>query len=287
MRNSSSWRRACAGASLTALVFGGLALAPAGAQAPPPAAADSSPPELVVTATRVDRKGFVAPTPTTVLSEKDILVGSPNNLVDVISNLPQGTAAWSATAEPGSVVAGASFVDLRDLGPNRTLVLIDGARPVATEFTGTTLGFDMNMVPIALVKKVDVVTGGASASWGSDAVAGVVNIVMDDGFTGFKGDAQYGGSTEGFGGDEIKVDVAGGMNFAGGAGHVMAGFGYDDRDAIAPRTLTSPGQYGLISNPAYTKTNGQTQDIFVKDPLYSTTSTGGLITSGPPVLVVE
>jgi outer membrane receptor protein involved in Fe transport len=188
--------------------------------------------EVLVTATRVDRKGFTAPTPTTVLSQKDIQVGGRTNLLDVLDDLPQATGQFNSTNQTTSIIGGSSLAQLRDLGVNRTLVLIDGARPVPTEFQTSNMGFDLNMIPMDIVKRVDVVTGGASASWGSDAVAGVINIVMDDDFTGLKAGVQYGASTQGLGGDEYKIDVAGGANFANGRGHVMAAFEYNNREGI-------------------------------------------------------
>ncbi len=90
-----------------------------------------------------------------------------------------------------SAPLGSSNLDLRGLGANRTLLLLDGRRFGATDSTG---GVDVNVIPTVLIRKIDIVTGGASAAYGSDAVSGVVNMFLDNEFEGFKSDVQYGQS---------------------------------------------------------------------------------------------
>jgi len=235
--------------------------------------------EILVTASRVDRKGFVAPTPTTILTAGDLLTGGETNLGQALSDLPSFNSTGSQAGNRGSTAAGLNVANLRDLGVANTLVLIDGARPVPTNFS--TLAFDLNMVPLFLVDHVEVVTGGASAQWGSDAVAGVINIVMKKSLNGFQADIQGGSDFEGLGTQEIKGSVAFGSAFAGGRGQFMVGGGYDQVRGVYPATLSPIGNSGLIPNPAYTATNGQPQALFVTGLLNNNASSGGLITSGP------
>jgi len=239
---------------------------------------DTSITDIQVTASRIDRKGFVAPTPTTVLTASDLQLGGETNLGQALADLPSNTPTASQTGSRGTTNAGENFANLRDLGVQRTLVLIDGARQPATAQTGA---FDLNMVPFGLVDHVEVVTGGASAQWGSDAVAGVINIVMKKSFNGVQADIQYGGDFEGLGSQEMKANLTFGTGFADGRGQFMVGASYDEVHGVYPAYLRPVGSSGLIPNPTYTATNGQPQGLFVTGLLNNNASTGGLITSGP------
>ena len=124
----------------------------------------------------------------------------------------------------GGGAGGANYINLRNLGTSRTLVMLNGERVVSSALTNAV---DLNLLPTTLLKRVDIVTGGASASYGSDAVAGVVNLVLDTNYEGFKADAQY--SNNGQNAYEgYKTDVAFGTGFDGDRGHVVASFSYFD-----------------------------------------------------------
>ena len=143
---------------------------------------------IVVTSSAASRiEGFDAPSPVTTVSQEQLQNKAVFRLSDLIVDVP----AFLPNQNIGrfSAPIGASNFDLRGLGPARTLVLIDGRRVSATDPTGA---FDTNIIPATLIKNIEVVTGGASAAYGSDAVAGVVSIALDDEFVGFKGDLQYG-----------------------------------------------------------------------------------------------
>ncbi|MBM7404674.1 MULTISPECIES: TonB-dependent receptor plug domain-containing protein [Sphingomonas] len=160
---------------------------------------EASPTEVVVTGTRITT-GFNAPTPTTVIGEDQLQKNAQPNIFNAIAQLPslQGsTGASTGTFSTSSGTQGLSSFSLRGLGPIRTLTLLDGQRVVGANVTGVP---DISMFPQLLVKRVDVVTGGASASYGSDAVGGVVNFITDTRFEGFKANVQ-GGITN-YGDDE-------------------------------------------------------------------------------------
>lgn len=149
-----------------------------------------STPDIVVTGTRVVRDGYEAPTPTSVIGAVQIAAKAPANLADFVNELP----SMAATSTPRSNVGflstgqvGINALNLRNLGASRTLVLLDGQRVGSSTLTGLV---DTNTFPQGLVKRVDVVTGGASAGWGSDAVAGVVNFILDKDFKGLKGESR-------------------------------------------------------------------------------------------------
>jgi iron complex outermembrane receptor protein len=181
----------------TAALFGGasfLALAfPAFAQdastTVPAAAAPSSQLEaVVVTGSRIVRNGYAAPTPVTVAPLQEIQQTTPSNIPDALNKLPQfaGSVSQNSIANnqaTNSSATSGNFLNLRSFGVIRTLVLLDGQRVPATNFNGQV---DTNTLPQMLVQRVDVVTGGASAVYGSDAVTGVVNFVLDTKFNGLK-----------------------------------------------------------------------------------------------------
>ncbi len=153
--------------------------------------------QIIVTGSRIVASGFTAPTPTTVIGAEQIAANAQPNLFNTIAQLPslQGsTGAATGTFSTSSGQQGLSSFSLRGLQPIRTLTLLDGQRVAAANVTGVP---DISLFPQLLVKRVDVVNGGASASYGSDAVGGVVNFITDSRFTGFKANIQGGITTYG------------------------------------------------------------------------------------------
>jgi outer membrane receptor protein involved in Fe transport len=150
--------------------------------------------EIVVTGSRIPTKNLTSTSPLTVVGDQEIKLQGTTNVESLINNLPQAVAsAQSGTTVNGS--AGINTIDLRGLGAPRTLVLIDGKRLMPADpnaNTGVGQAADVSVIPEALVDNVQVVTGGASAVYGSDAVAGVVNFIMKRNFEGVRIDAQYG-----------------------------------------------------------------------------------------------
>ncbi len=241
--------------------------------------------DIVVTGTRVVRDGYKAPTPTSVLGAEQIAAKAPTNLADFVNELPALSGSTTPRANVGSVsagVVGINALNLRNLGANRTLILLDGQRVAASTLTGLV---DINTIPQALVKRVDVVTGGASADWGSDAVAGVVNFVLDKDYVGLKGVVQGGVTT--YGDDRnYNVQLTYGSKFAGDRGHLLVNGEIASNDGI--RSIGDRDWYSyrkLFVNPAYAVTNGvgngQPQLIVADNAGFATATPGGIITSGP------
>lgn len=274
----------------------GLMLAPAAiAQTPAPAApvtqTESIPEEtlqaedIIVTGSRIANSGFAAPTPVTIVGQEDLQRQGSSNIADLLNTLPAfRPQSTPATVGIFSSNAGANLADLRGLGANRTLVLVDGRRFVASTVAGG--GFspsgtvDLNMIPTVLLSRSEVVTGGASAAYGSDAVAGVVNLILDKDLQGLRGSAQYGISDRGDN-EEYFLTLAGGASFADGRGHAILGLEYSDNQGVGDcytRTWCA-ASYNTISNPT-PQTNGLARQVLLRDSRPSTSSFGGLITSG-------
>lgn len=175
----------------------GAPATPAAATAETPAAAPAVEKMDVVTVSgsRLVTRGFSQPTPTTSLSAADLEKNAKPNVFETLIELPalQGsTGRTTGTTSTSSGTQGLSSLSLRGLSPIRTLTLLDGQRVVGANVSGVT---DVSQFPQLLIKRVDVVTGGASASYGSDAVGGVVNFITDKNFTGFKANLEGGQTT--------------------------------------------------------------------------------------------
>ncbi|WP_245656360.1 TonB-dependent receptor plug domain-containing protein [Novosphingobium naphthalenivorans] len=235
---------------------------------------------VIVTGSRVARQGFESPTPLTVMSQQDILNQSPtNNLADFVNQLPAlagSTMPSNSRLALSSGLAGINALNLRNMGEIRTLVLLDGRRSVGSSVTGLV---DINTFPQQLVKSVEVVTGGASAAYGSDAVAGVVNFVLDKKYEGLKlsadtGITQYG---DGF---NYSFKGAGGFSFADGRGHVLLSGEYAHKDGIF-KTTRKWNAHGdrIIPNPDYTADNGLPRYIRVSPGGTNNVLPGGIINS--------
>ncbi len=189
--------------------------------------ADAAPAEsdvIIVTGSRLGASGFTAPTPVTVLGSDLIAKTASTTVGEALAQLP----SFRPTSTPSTqniypTNAGARIADLRGLGPSRTLVLVDSQRFTPSTSTGT---IDLNMIPTLLVQRAEVVTGGASAAYGSDAVSGVINILLDTKLQGIKGTAGYGVTDRGDG-ENYFAQFAAGTSFADGRGHVVVGAEYN------------------------------------------------------------
>jgi iron complex outermembrane recepter protein len=145
--------------------------------------------DIIVTGTRIPQPNLTSAAPVTVVTNQDIKLSGSTRIEDVLNQLPSVQANQGSGVSNGAT--GTATVDLRDLGPKRTLVLVNGRRLVPGDPNTTSQAADLNFIPSALIKRVDVLTGGASSVYGADAVAGVVNFIMDTGFTGIRFDGQY------------------------------------------------------------------------------------------------
>lgn len=237
---------------------------------------------IIVTGTRVKRDGYDAPTPLTVVGAEAIAKAAPANVADYVNQMPQLSPSATPRVGNGATstgTAGLNLLDLRGLGSNRSLVLVDGQRVAPSTQTGAV---DINNVPTALLARVDVVTGGASAAYGSDAVAGVVNFIIDRKFSGVKLNL-LGGVTDRNDNRNWQVSGAFGTGFADDRGHILFAAEHQHEngiDMVDPAKRKWYNASYLVANPNYTSTNGQPRQIVASNVNYSNVALGGLITTG-------
>ena len=210
--------------------------------------------EIIVTGSRIARSGYQTATPTTVIGDDAIEISGFNNIGDIALRTPSfGIGLGSANAN-FSDDAGASFVNLRGLGADRTLVLVNGRRRVS----GSTLSsaVDLSTIPAGMVERIEVITGGASAVYGADAVTGVMNVILKDDFDGFEVSANGGFGTEGSGGETFAANMFGGAEFADDKGGINFGVSYSkDEPLFGPQRDFTKGLSFLFSNGANTGPN--------------------------------
>jgi outer membrane receptor protein involved in Fe transport len=249
-------------------------------QSAPGPSASSTDGDVIVTGSRVVTNGYQAPTPVTVVGTEELKNSAPN-LADALRQLPQLTGS-SSPATPsftpgGSVPSTASTANLRNLGITRTLVLLDGRRPPASGVTGTS---DISLFPQQLIKRVDIVTGGASAAYGSDAVAGVVNFILDTRFRGVMGEVRNGISTHGDG-HSYNAEASVGFGFAGDRGSLILSGSIGGQDPIDGRKRDwAQRGWATIPNPLFGQA-GQPQLLLRENVNLAAATPGGLIASGP------
>lgn len=233
---------------------------------------------IVVTGTRIARDGAAAPTPVTVIGSDFLAARATTNIADVLNEIPSFRASSTPTTNGTSATtAGGNFVDLRGLGSNRTLLLVDGKRHVPSSITGRV---DINLIPSALINRVEVVTGGASAVYGSDAVAGVVNLILKKKFEGIEGTIQ--GDTSELGDAEgYSADILAGKSFLDGRLNVTVAGQLYRNNGVGSQYTRDWGRREnfLVTNP--TPSNGLPTRIITSGVHNSTMTPYGLITSGP------
>jgi outer membrane receptor protein involved in Fe transport len=145
--------------------------------------------DIVVTGTRIPQPNLTSAAPVTVVTNQDVKLTGTTRVEDLLNQLPSVGASQASGVSNGAT--GTAEVDLRYLGSKRTLSLVNGRRLTPGDPNSTTQAADLNLIPSALIKRVEVLTGGASSVYGADAVAGVVNFIMDTSFTGIRFDGQY------------------------------------------------------------------------------------------------
>ncbi|HEY0629515.1 MAG TPA: TonB-dependent receptor [Sphingomicrobium sp.] len=251
--------------------------------APAPAADEPFDDEtIVVTGTRVVRDGFQAPTPLQVLTEEDIENSSPtNNIADFVNQLPALAASMrpsNSRLELSNGQAGINALNLRSLGTVRTLVLVNGRRSVGSTANGIV---DVNTIPQSLVQRVEVVTGGASAAYGSDAVAGVTNFILNNEYEGLKLEGDLGITDRGDG-FNYSAAVTGGLKFAGGRGRLIVAGEIAHTDGIfevgQDRDWNHTG-FVRIQNPEWPANPSAPRYLIRKQVGQANSAPGGLITS--------
>ncbi len=212
-------------------------------------AQDAEVTEVVVTGSRIVRQDYVATSPIATVTGEQAVANADITLDTYLNTLPQVNPAGSTTSNnPGN--AGQSNVDLRGLGSNRNLVLVDGRRPMVS---ANTLTVDLNTIPQAMVETIEVITGGAGATYGADAVAGVVNLKIKRNFEGVDLRASYMDSTDFQDSKEYNFSAVVGGNFADGKGNAIFGF---DRSFREPITKGQRGFSALATSTTGTPPAG-------------------------------
>jgi iron complex outermembrane receptor protein len=241
--------------------------------------------DVVVTGSRVIRNGNNSPSPVTVVQTEELLNLQPTTITDALNNLPvfQGSRGQFSNPNTTGLYGGgnpaSNQLNLRNLGSQRTLVLFDGQRLPPSNAIGIV---DVDMVPQMLIQRVDVVTGGASAVYGSDAIAGVVNYITDKNFNGLKAEAGY-GISERDDSQTWKFGLAGGTRFLNDRGHVEASYNHYEDEGLPRRNMRDYYQYALLgSTPGSTAVAGSvTNPYSVYNGVRNASSSfGGLITNG-------
>lgn len=253
--------------------------APAPVQAEPTVPAKSAMQSVVVSASRIDRAGYSAPTPTTTIGAGTLEQRATVNVGDLLNEVPAFRASTTPAAG-GIGNNGSILADLRGLTPVRTMVLLNRARLPKTIYpdartSGTT---DLGIIPTGMLRNVDVVTGGASAAYGSDAVAGVVNMVVDETMEGVKatvqgGETRYHDARDGF------LSLAGGTDFAGGKGHIVAGGEYDHNggtDVFNTRRAWGAQSWDVLAVPS-PRPAGVPANLIAASTRFANIAPGGLI----------
>ncbi|TXS95712.1 TonB-dependent receptor [Parahaliea maris] len=238
--------------------------------------------EVIVTGSRLSRSGYDTPTPLTSLGSEELATQAPENIADLVNTLPSIAGSQTGTTNSGSLAtgnAGISALNLRALGAGRTLVLMDGRRSTVSSSSGLV---DTNTMPQGLIERVEVVTGGASAAYGSGAVGGVVNFILDTDYEGVKSYADYGQTT--YGDNESKrVGFTAGTSFAGGRGHFLFDSQAADVDGIheTQRDWNRDGFQSMLNPALFRGEQGVPTFIVGKNIGLASHTLGGLVVSGP------
>jgi outer membrane receptor protein involved in Fe transport len=274
------------GSLLATTMIAGLAFAMPGhaqiqvpAEAQPEVVAATPPAEvvdagdIVVTGSRIARPDLEVASPVNVIGAEEINLRQPNSAEELLRDLPSVRPSLGPGVNNGS--DGSASVNLRGLGDNRTLVILDGRRIVPFGLDGVV---DLNTIPIGLIERVDVVTGGASTVYGADAVAGVVNFITRRNFEGVDVQGNYRLSEKGDA-EQYRADLLVGANVADGRGNVVLGLGYANRDSLFT-TDRDIAKFPVSSvTGLFQGSTGAVPAIF-QSGLRSATNPNGLPTSG-------
>ena len=273
------------------------AATPAYAQQPAPAApapgpataSDAAPagPEaepIVVTGTRLRAGGSGPPTPVVHTAAEDLLRAQPLGIAEALIQLPQFSGSVSPRARQANPTDGqGNFLNLRNVGISRTLILLDGERLPPTTVAGQV---DVDVIPELLVKQVDVATSGVAAVYGSDAVTGVVNYILDPAFTGLTARLQSGISSRGDA-PTRKAALAGGTKFLDGRARASFSVEYVDSGALslADRPLGNQNILAVGLSPNGASGSAANPYVFASDTRSGLVTAGGRIVTGPNVII--
>lgn len=266
-------------------LFGGasaIALALSASAVAQPATTDDN--EIVVTGSRIARDpNITSPNPISTVTEDAVKLSGDTNVVDIVNDIPALIGSANTAQTVGTTAAGGAVLDLRNLGAERTLVLVNGRRHVAGVAGEATV--DVNSIPSALVKRVDVLTGGASAIYGSDAVSGVVNFILKDDFEGFETNARI-NLDQRADAPTYYFSATGGKNFAGGRGNIAGNFTFERSEQLRQGERRHTRDDGIATDGANPALLVQSADIqqFGLNPLLLGTELSGLCSPGDTTL---
>ena len=195
------------------------------AEAAPPAA-ETSTGDIVVTGSLIRNPNLISSSPVNVVGQEEIQLRQKNTAEELLRDLPGATPSIGSAVNNGN--GGAAFVDLRGLGNFRNVVLLDGARLTPSGLVGRV---DLNNIPLALVERVDTLTGGAATTYGADAVSGVVNFITRSDFSGLEASVSN-SITERGDGAYFRADLTIGANFDDGRGNAVFSLGYQQADPV-------------------------------------------------------
>jgi len=220
---------------------------------------------IVVTGSRIQRRDYTATSPIVTVDAELLEESSAVNIEANLNKLPQFAPALTQFDTQGlqanaNVTIGVATVSLRQLGSNRNLVLIDGRRPTPVNGSGVV---DINTIPSAAVGRVEVITGGASSTYGADAVGGVVNFILKKDFEGLSVDSQFSVNERGDG-EQYRVSSLLGASLDNGRGNVMLGLEWYKRESV--RTLDRPWYVELARDPTIAGTEFFLNNNFISFP---------------------
>jgi len=207
---------------------------------------------ITVTGSRIQRAELISSSPVSSVDEEQIQFDRAVNVEDITAKLPQAAAGANSTGATVGDSFGSSTIDLRGLGQNRTLVLINGTRAVPFSFRNSV---DVNTIPAGLIKRVDVLTGGAAAIYGADAVSGVVNFILDDDFNGVELSTSY--ETADGGNEKFNFEAIFGGDIGDGKGHLTGYVSYSERDEL----LAGERDYALENSVPMINSGGYYTDV--------------------------
>ncbi|HRP09753.1 MAG TPA: TonB-dependent receptor [Terricaulis sp.] len=223
--------------------------------------------EIVVTGSRIARRDFSSPTPILTTNEAAIQESGVSNIEETMNVLPQFVAAGDATTTGRAAQGQRASLNLRGLGANRNLVLLDGRRLPFANAQGV---IDVNIIPSALIRGVETITGGASAVYGSDAMSGVVNFQTRRDFEGLQLDVQYGDTFE-FDRQTYDTSLTGGGSFADDRGRFSISVGHSERERLRGterKHMAEATPSGFFGAGAYIPTTGNLPDQTVLNAIF-------------------
>ena len=256
--------------------------------APAAAASDDTQGDVVVTGSRIRRPNDDSNVPISSVTAAELAVTGRVSIGDTLNNLPQLQSTFSQSNSTRFLgTAGLNLLDLRGLGTQRTLVLVNGRRHVGSDVLNNAVSPDINTFPTDLIERVDTITGGSSSVYGSDAVAGVVNFILKDRYEGVQLRAQGGISEHGDAGTYYASLLAG-KNFAEGRGNIAVNLEYARQNSLFAsqrKDLSRADGFvtvdvdpvGLPNN-----SNGRPDAVFFRDIRSATINSAGLVAFGSP-----